>query len=94
MVNQLNVGETPVLVVGTPSTGGLVAVALYADWTNYPLEAVWLTLQNEADMARLLDERNVTYALLCANSPSTAKTLVSRKAKFVTRFLRLVQCRF
>ena len=43
------------LVVVTPSTVGLVAVALYADWTD-PLEAVWPTLQNEADMARLLDE--------------------------------------
>jgi hypothetical protein len=72
LVNKLKVGETPVLVVVTPSTIGLVAVALYADWTD-PFDAVWPTLQNEADMAPLLDERNVTYALVDGNSPSSAK---------------------
>jgi hypothetical protein len=81
MVNQLNISEAPVLVVGTPRTAGLVADALYADWTNYPLEAVWPALQNEAEAARLLKERNVTYALVDANSPLSTKTFISLVSK-------------
>jgi hypothetical protein len=76
MVNQLNVAQTPVLVLGHPRTAGLVADALYANWSCYPIESVLPTINDAAAAARLLNEHEVNYVLVDANWIPSMQPLV------------------
>ena len=64
LVNELNVGRTPVAVFSSPLTAGLDSDALYPSWYNYQFQAKVSESKTAEDIAHLLMDEGVDYVIL------------------------------
>lgn len=64
LVNELNVGHTPVAVFASPLTAGLESDGLYSNWYNHQFQAKISAAVTAGEMARLLMSNAVDYVIL------------------------------
>jgi 4-amino-4-deoxy-L-arabinose transferase-like glycosyltransferase len=64
LVNSLNIGGTPVAVLGQPMTAGLVSDALYSSWYNNKFEAAMDSIHSEQGMVDMLLDKRVDFVIL------------------------------
>jgi len=64
VVNELNIGRSPVAVFGPPMTAGLASDGLYANWYNYAFQASMDSVKTEQDLVNSLMASNVDFIIL------------------------------
>ncbi|MDP2203188.1 MAG: hypothetical protein Q8K07_14280 [Methylicorpusculum sp.] len=64
LVNQLNVGRTPVAIFSSPLTAGLNSDALYPNWYNLQFDARVKRVGTKDHIANLLMEKGVDFVIL------------------------------
>lgn len=64
LVNQLNVGSTPVAVFSHPLTAGLKADALYSNWYNFRFQGEINAAGTVQEVASILLQRGVDFVIL------------------------------
>jgi hypothetical protein len=67
LINQLNIGRTPVAVFGNPLTAGLSGDALYPNWYNFAFQREIDSIHTELDIAAILLKHGVDFIILDAN---------------------------
>ncbi|TKB26115.1 glycosyl transferase [Desulfopila sp. IMCC35006] len=75
LVNELNIGRTPVAVFSSPLTAGIDSDVLYPNWYNYQFQAKVSDAKTADDIAHLLIEKEVDYVILDSNWGSTDKKM-------------------
>ena len=73
LVNQLNVGRTPVAVFSSPLTAGLNSDGLYPNWYNYQFQAKVTEATTSDHIAQLLMDKGVDYVILDSNWGAAGK---------------------
>ncbi len=64
VVNQLNMGRTPVAVLSSPLTAGLAADGLYPSWYNHKFQTLINTANTDREVAKVLLGKGVDFVIL------------------------------
>jgi 4-amino-4-deoxy-L-arabinose transferase-like glycosyltransferase len=64
LLNQLNVGRSPVAVFGQPLTAGIKSDALYSNWYNFRFQGEINAANTTGDVANVLLQRGVEFVIL------------------------------
>ncbi len=67
LINNVNVGRTPVAVFSQPLVAGLSADGLYPNWYNSAFHDEVLSIKSEYDAVNILMNRSVNYIILDSN---------------------------
>lgn len=100
LVNSLNAGRTPVVVLGQPMTAGLVSDALYPNWYNYRFQAAINSVQSDQDLVDMLLDKKVDFLILDSSWKGTkeqhglVETVTDRIAEFGAITVRKIKAEY
>jgi hypothetical protein len=67
LVNQVNAGRTPVIVMGQMLVAGIEADVLIPNWYNHEFsKSIW-SIKSEADAISIIKDKNVDYIIIDSN---------------------------